>query len=35
MAALKAALDLTPDPDGFVTSLRPETQWAFRDAGWI
>lgn len=35
MAALKAALDLTPDRDGFVTSLRPETQWAFRDAGWF
>lgn len=35
MAAFKAALDLTPDRDGFVASLRPETQRAFSDAGWI
>ena len=34
MAAFKAALDLTPDRDGLV-SLRPKTQRAFSDAGWI
>ncbi len=35
MAALKATLDLTPDRDGFVASLRPETRQALRDAGWL
>jgi hypothetical protein len=35
MAALKAVLNLTPDKDGFVASLRPETRQALRNAGWL
>jgi hypothetical protein len=35
MAALKAAVDLTPSRDQFVASLRPETRQALRDVGWL
>jgi hypothetical protein len=35
MAALKAALDLTPDRDAFVTSLSPEMRQALSNVGWL